>query len=413
MNFLPFFISKRLYFQNNKNHTMFLISILSKIGVSISVFILIISISALNGFKILINKNILSSLPHGIIKSTNHPFFYWKKIIKKINCISGIDYSEPYILMNGVLLKKNKIKFLNIKSFKKIKYIKKYFSFQAQNNQLLKLNNFKKNQIILSSSLCKDLLAKKGDWINLIILDNKFSFQLNKIKIFSFQIKSIFHSNGISNDNIGLIPFSFFKNNFNIENNINTIELYMSTPLEANKIILDVAKKINIPIFLYTWIKDYKYIYDDIKKIKMIIYVLLFLLIIISTFGVISISLLSISKKIKDISILRSIGANNMLIQLIFLYYGFRSIFIGSLIGLISGIITVLNSEKIMFFLEKNFSNNLLVNNIYYHNFLLLQLNLSDIIIIFISTIIIGIITNWYPAYYASKIDPSKMLKKF
>ncbi|QCI17116.1 FtsX-like permease family protein [Buchnera aphidicola (Aphis helianthi)] len=413
MNFLPFFIAKRLYCQNHKNHAMLLISILSKIGISISVFILIISVSALNGFKTLINKNVLSSLPHGIIQSIDQPFFYWKEIIKKINCISGINYSEPYILMNAVLFKKNQIRLFNIKSFKNIKYIKKYFSFQKKSYQISQLNNFKSNQIILSSNLSKELLVKKGDWIDVMILDNNFSFQLNKIKIFSFQIKSIFNSNGISNANIGLISFSFFENHFNINNYINTIELYMSNPLQANKIILDVAKKIQQPVFLYTWINNYKYIYDDIKKIKIIIFTTLFLIIIISCFSVISISLLSISKRVKDIAILRSIGANNILIQLVFLYYGFRLVFIGNIIGLIAGFITVLNYKQIMFFLEKYFNNNLLLNNIYYHHFLLLQLNLSDIIIIFLSTIIIGLITNWYPSYYASKINPSKILKKF
>ncbi|QCI18273.1 FtsX-like permease family protein [Buchnera aphidicola (Aphis nasturtii)] len=412
MNFLSFFIARRLSLQNNKNYIFFLISILSKIAISVSVFILIISISALNGFKILVNKNILSSLPHGIIQSIDKPFFHWEKMIKKINCVSGVNYSEPYIFMNGVLLKENKIKFFNVKSFNNIKYIKKYFSFQKK-YQLSKLNSVKNNQIILSSDLSKDLLIKEGDWINLIIVDNKFSFQLNKIKIFSFQIKSIFHSNGVSNSNIGLIPFSFFQDNFNIINNINAIELYMSNPLEANKIILDVAKKIQNPIFLYTWINNYKYIYNDIKKIKIIIYITLFMLIIISSFSVISISLLSISKKIKDISILRSMGANNILIQLIFLYYGFRFVLVGNLIGLLSGIVIILNCKKIMFFLEKYFNNSLLLNNVYYHNFLLLNLHLSDIIIIFISTIVIGIISNWYPAYYAAKIDPSKVLKKF
>ncbi|UPT14651.1 FtsX-like permease family protein [Buchnera aphidicola] len=413
MNFLPFFIAKRLYLKNNNNHMIFLISILSKIAISLSVFVLIISVSALNGFKILVNQNILSSLPHGIIQSINEPFPRSQEIIRKINSISGVNYSEPYILMNAALFKKNEIKFFNVKSFTDIKHIKKYFSFQKENYQLEKLNNFKNNQIIISSDLSKDLKIKEGDWIDFIIVDNKFSFQLNKIKIFSFQIKSIFNSNGVSNANIGLIPFAFFQDHFDIKNHINAIELYMSHPLKANKVILDVAKKIKIPVVLYTWISDYKYIYNDIKKIKTIIYITLLMLIIISSFSVISVSLLSISKKIKDISILRSIGANNILIKLIFLYYGFRFILIGSLIGLVSGVITILNFKNIIFFLEQHFSGNLLINNIYYHNFLLLDLNLSDIIIIFISTIVIGIISNLYPAYYASKIDPNKILKKF
>ncbi|ALD15246.1 membrane protein [Buchnera aphidicola (Aphis glycines)] len=413
MNFLPFFIAKRLYLKNNNNHIIFLISILSKIAIALSVFILIISISALNGFKILVNQNILSSVPHGIIQSIDKPFLHYRKIIQKINSISGVNYSEPYISLSAVLLKTNKIKFFNIKSFTNIKYIKKYFSFQEENYQLSKLDNFQHNQIILSSDLSRDLEIKEGDWINFIILDNKFSFQLNKIKIFSLQIKSIFNSNGVSNSNIGLIPFSFFQGNFDIINNINTIELYMSRPLDANKIVLDAAKIIKTPVSLYTWINNYQYIYNDINKIKTIIYITLLMLIIISSFSIISVSLLSISKKIKDISILRSIGANNILIQLIFLYYGFRFILIGNVIGLFFGVITILNFKNIMCFLEKHFNNNLLLNNIYYHNFLLLDLNLSDIIIIFISTIVIGILSNLYPAYYASKIDPNKILKKF
>ncbi|CAL4322694.1 Lipoprotein-releasing system transmembrane protein LolE [Buchnera aphidicola (Protaphis terricola)] len=413
MNFLPFFIANRLYFKNNKDYIFFLISILSKVGIALSIFTLIISISAINGFKILLNKNVLSSLPHGIIKSIYKPFVSWDKMIKNINCLDNINYSEPYILMNSILLKDTKIKFFNIKSFKNIKYIKKYFSFQKIDNQFKKLNNIKNNQIIISSNISEYLSLKKGDWVDLIILDNNFSFKNKRVKIFSFQIKSIFNSNSIINSNIGLVPFSFFQNNFNIKNNINAIELYMSNPLEAKKTILNIAQKINVPIFLYTWINSYKYIYDDINKTKIIIYITLFLLIIISCFSIISISLLSISKKTKDIAILRSIGANNFLIQLIFLYYGMRFIFVSSFIGIITGTLTVLNYKKITFFLEKFFHHSLLLNNIYYQNFLLLKINISDLINIFIITIIIAILTNWYPAYYASKIDPNKILKKF
>lgn len=55
----------------------------------------------------------------------------------------------------------------------------------------------------------------------------------------------------------------------------------------------------------------------------------------------------------------------------------------------------------------------MLLDNIYYNNFFMLKINFLDVIIIFISTMIIGMITNWYPAYYASKIDPSKILKEY
>jgi len=206
---------------------------------------------------------------------------------------------------------------------------------------------------------------------------------------------------------------SFFKKFFNADKNINTIELHMSDPLNADKIILNAAKKINTPFLAYTWIDSYKYIYDDIKKIKAVVYLGLLLLVIISCFSIASISLITVFKKTQEIAILRSMGANNRLIQIIFLYYGLRSIIISNLIGLFIGITTILNFKRILLFLEKNFKNNMLLDNIYYNNFFMLKINFLDVIIIFISTMIIGMITNWYPAYYASKIDPSKILKEY
>ncbi|WP_254056351.1 FtsX-like permease family protein [Buchnera aphidicola] len=178
-------------------------------------------------------------------------------------------------------------------------------------------------------------------------------------------------------------------------------------------IIQKIITQIRTPLLVYTWINNYQSIYHDIRKIKTIVYIILSLLVIISCFSVASISLMTISKKIQDIAILRSMGASKSTIQLIFLCYGLRSIFIGMLIGLLLGITVILNSKKIMLFLEKNFPENILLNNIYYNHFLLLEINLLDIIIIFSSIIIIGISTNWYPAYYASKINPSKILKKY
>ncbi|WAI11500.1 MAG: ABC transporter permease [Buchnera aphidicola (Macrosiphum albifrons)] len=412
MNFLPFLIAKRLHFKENKNYTVLLISILSKIGISISIFSLIVSFSALNGFQILLNKTILSTLPHGIIQLTDKSLLKWQDIINELKMFPEITYSEPYIVANGLLVIKNKVKPIEIKSFNNIEYLKKTLSFSDNKNNFLE-NIHHKYGIILSSYLLKHLSIKKGDWVNIFFLNKNNKHISSQIRNFSLKIVGVFKSNGILDANMGYIPFDFFKNFFCIDDKINAIELHMSNPLNANKIISSAAKKINEPLLAYTWIDSYQYIYHDIKKIKTIVYLGLLLLVIISCFSISSISLMTISKRTREIAILRSMGADNFLIQLIFLYYGLRSIIIGNLIGLFIGIVTILNSQKIIFFLEKKFTYNILIDNIYYNNFFLLKINISDVIIIFTSTIIIGIITNYYPAYYASKINPSKILKEY
>ncbi|QCI21020.1 FtsX-like permease family protein [Buchnera aphidicola (Hyperomyzus lactucae)] len=411
MNFLPFLIAERLYLKKNKNYTLFLISILSKIGISVSVFVLIISFSAFNGFQILLNQKILSGLPHGVIQLTDQSLLKWQDIIKKLKFFPEITYAEPYILTNGLLLINNKTKLIEIKSFSNIKNFKKKFSLQYKKNDFFNKNNT--HEIILSSYLAKYLSIKKGSSINLIILNKNEKHFAFHLRYFPLKVTDVFESHGMLDSNIGYVPFNFFKKHLAINNAVNSIELNTSNPLNANQIIINVAKKIKTPLLIYTWINSYKNIYEDVKKIKAIIYIALLLLVIISSFSIASISLMTISKKTQEIAILRSIGANNFLVQVIFLYYGLRSIIIGSLIGLCIGIITILNFKSILYFLEKCFKQNILLDNIYYNNFLLLKLNTLDVIIIFTSTIIVGIITNWYPAYYASQINPSVILKEY
>ncbi|WP_253254790.1 hypothetical protein [Buchnera aphidicola] len=143
MNLLPFLIAKRLYLNENKKNKVFIISFLSKIGISISVFSLIISLSALNGFNILLNTTILSSFPHGIIQLIDQSSLKWKDVITKLKLSPGVLYSEPYIITNGLLTKRDIVKIIEIKSFKDIKY------FENNIFKYKKINFLKKKIILL------------------------------------------------------------------------------------------------------------------------------------------------------------------------------------------------------------------------------------------------------------------------
>lgn len=142
MNFLSLLIAKRLYLSQKKNKKILIISNLSRIGIFFSVLVLIISFSALNGFNILLDKTFISKFPHGIIEFPNPSLLKWKKTVKKLNSVPGITYSEPYIIINGILSKKEIIKVIEIKSFENIKNLEKKISI------LHKKSNFLKKKIL-------------------------------------------------------------------------------------------------------------------------------------------------------------------------------------------------------------------------------------------------------------------------
>ncbi|CAL4322014.1 FtsX-like permease family protein [Buchnera aphidicola] len=411
MNYLPFILSQRFYRPKKINFSTKLITIISQIGISTSIFALLISLSALNGFQVLLNKNILSTLPHGVILLKNPSPLKWTIIKKKIESVPGISYVTRHITFNG-LLKKNKIiKLVQIKSFSGKKDLKKYFSHKNNQNYFnVKKNN--KYDVFISSSLAKILRVKENDWINLIIFNQENHFVQSSFVNFPIKIKSIFTSQEVLSDNVILMPLNFFTNLSSINKTFAEIEIHMSHPFQADSIILDAAKRIKEPVAIYTWMKTYKDFYHDIQKIKITIYCAISIVIIISCLSTVSISFISILKKTKEIAILRSMGANNSLIQLIFLCYGLRFVVSGIFFGLLIGIITILNFENIIFFLKIFFKNTIFLNDLHLTDYLLLKLHVLDVITILIVTIIIGILTNIYPSYYATTINPSKVLKE-
>ncbi|QCI24368.1 FtsX-like permease family protein [Buchnera aphidicola (Muscaphis stroyani)] len=412
MNFLSCFIAKRLHVIKNKHSEISFIYILSNIGMSISVFALIMSFSALNGFQELINEKILSNLPHGIVKLTSKPTFQWSKKIKKLKSLNGIKHVEPYILINGLLENKNKIKIVQIKSFSSIKYLKKYFFNKKKINNFLKSNIFNINSILLSSDLAEYFSIKEGETINLFFLNHTKNFDLFSLENICFKVQSIFDSSGVINSNIGFVYIKNFQKLFH-KHDITEIEFQISNPFEANKIILNAVKQINTRALIYTWMNSYKNIYHDINMIKKIVYISVFLIVIISCFSISSFSLMSISKKTREIAILRSIGANNLLIRLIFLYHGLRLIIIGNLIGISTSTVIILNFVKIKDFLVINLNYKIFLDNSYFINFFLLKINYIDVIQTFALTLIIGILTNLYPLYSASNINPIEILKEY
>ncbi|WP_422667219.1 FtsX-like permease family protein [Buchnera aphidicola] len=302
---------------------------------------------------------------------------------------------------------------VQIQGFSDIQYLKKYFLDQYQQYFTEIKKNNKYPEIFISSSIAHLLHVKKNDWINIIIPNEKDKSISSHFKIFSVQIKSIFLSKKKIYSNNVLIPLKFFNNFLDLNNTLAQIEINMSNPFHAENIILHAINQVDYPLAAYTWINTYKHLYNDIQSMKTIVYLSISIIIIISCFNITAISFISILQKTKEIAILKSMGASNRLIQLIFLYYGLRFIIISTLLGLLIGIITILNFNDITYYLEKIFRQNIILHNLYHAHFLLLKLHTFDIIMILVITVFIGIITNLYPSYYATTINPSKILKEY
>ena len=140
-----------------------LISVISTIGIALGVAVLIVGLSAMNGFERELNNRILAVLPHGEIEPVNQPWNNWRDALSKVENVPGIAAAAPYInftglVESGVNLRAIQVKGVNPAQEARLSALPKY----VQNGAWA---NFKagEQQIIMGKGVADALKVKQGD----------------------------------------------------------------------------------------------------------------------------------------------------------------------------------------------------------------------------------------------------------
>ncbi|MEQ4531747.1 MAG: FtsX-like permease family protein, partial [Mixta sp.] len=108
--------------------------------------------------------------------------------------------------------------------------------------------------------------------------------------------------------------------------------------------------------------------------------------------------------------VLRTLGAKDGLIRAIFVWYGLRAGLLGSLSGVVVGVLAALNLTPLMRGIERLTGHHFLSGDIYFIDFLPSELHWLDVASVLATAIVLSLVASWYPARRASRIDPARVL---
>lgn len=409
---LPLFIS-RTYQKAKKNQLVELINKFSTLGIVLGVMVLIIGLSAMNGFERELNNRILAIVPH--VEISPYPISDsiqdYSQVQKLMSSNSDIVASAPFVNLQGLMENGNRLKVIQIRGVlpaeqEKVSALHKF----VENNGW---NNFKTHGgLIVGAGIAKDLDLKVGDYVTLM-LPQKFSPQekLNASQQVRLPITGILRLHGQLDHTYTLMPLHEAQKLMGYSNSeASGIELKVQNPFAVQNLNYSTLNHYPQALVGQSWITKFGFMYRDIQLIRSIMYLAMVLVIAVACFNIISTLMMTIKDKQNDIAILRTMGANRATIGKIFINYGLLTGIKGSVIGIILGLIISLNLTNIIKAIEKIFSRPLLSGDIYFIDFLPSQINPLDIGLVLGCTIILSLMASLYPAYRASRIPPAKVL---
>lgn len=410
----PFFISWRYQRSKHKNRLVSLISFFSSMGIALGVAVLIIGLSAMNGFERELNQRILAVVPHAEISSAsgqnNVPIDHWQHLAAKLKQNPQVIGVSPFVSFTALVENGAKLKVVQIKGVE-----------TALQDQVSSLGRFVLNQgwqnfaqnggLVLGSGIARDLDVQEGDWVSLLISQQTGSENLTQPLRERIQVTGILRLDGQLDHSYALMPLAQAQQLMNYQaEQVSGVELKTADPFNIQTLDYSMLQDYPQMLYLQNWISKFGYMYRDIQLIRTVMYIAMVLVIGVACFNIVSTLIMAVKDKAGDIAIMRTLGANNGFIKRIFIWYGLQAGMKGCLIGIVLGVILALNLTALIQGLEGVIGRKLLSDGIYFVDFLPTELHWQDVLLVLFSALILSLFASLYPANRAAKLQPAQVL---
>ena len=410
----PFFISWRYQRGKQKNPLVALIAKFSAIGIALGVAVLIVGLSAMNGFERELNQRILAVVPHAEILSapnaTDPTIHHWQNLEKRLQQNTQIKGISPFVSFTALVENGLKLKVVQVKGIEK----------QAE-DRVSSLGNFVQEQgwdkfgkeggLVLGSGIARELDVKAGDWVTLLISQQNGDEQLAQPTRERVQVTAILRLDGQLDYSYALLPLAQSQEFLNYKSDqITGVELKLDDPFSVKNLDLSMLNDYPQMLYIQNWIGKFGYMYRDIQLIRTVMYIAMVLVIGVACFNIVSTLIMAVKDKQGDIAIMRTLGANNAFIKRIFIWYGLQAGMKGCLIGIVLGIILALNLTTFIQGIEWVIGKKLLSGDVYFVDFLPSELHWLDVLMVLVAALALSLIASLYPASRAAKLQPAQVL---
>ena len=394
------------YFKSNKGGVFSFTSFLAITGLTIGVSSLIIVMSVMNGFEKELQDRILGVVPHAVIYS-DEPINNYESLIDQLKLADGVEEAVPYISFQALITSNSISKGVSVNGIDvdhedRVSILPDYMLYGSLEDLS------KDNSIVIGSWLASYLGIFVGDSITITTSDIKSSIIGSYPRSINLQVVGIFELRAEIDQSLVLISHELAQKFKSLNDETMSIRLKTSNLFLADQIAY-LAIPDNTGLMSSSWKETHGTLFEAIQFEKLLISLMLFLIVAVASILVLSTIVMTVKSKEREVGILKTIGANNQQLVMIFFFQGLMVSFIGLLMGLLLGLIVTFNINNFITFLEGVMGRNLL--EAYFINYFPYYIDYEQIGFICLISLIFSLLASLFPALRVTKLNPIEILR--
>ena len=403
-----------------------IITLISILGVTLGVMVLILVISVMTGFERELTRKVIGFDAH-LMVSNSGVMDDWPDVMKQVSADKKVTAVAPFV--QGPVL----VEFQNRRMAPKIRGIDPELEGKVVSiRDFIIAGSFDLDgdKTVLGSELARTLGASVGDKVNIFSPGNlnqileeldrvekegdKTSASALKQMILptELEVTGIFESGRYLYDSeFVLVPLHIGQEIYNLGGGAHGLAVKITDPFLADQVKHELNETLTPPNMALTWIDLNRQLFDAIRMERNVMFFLLLFIILVAAFGIMNTLITVTVQKTREIGIMKALGARTMQIIGVFLAQGIVVGVFGTLTGLLTGIALVQYRNQVSDWLASTLGIEVFPRSIYQFSEIPAEVIPKDVAIICISAFIICSLAALIPAWFAARLDPVKALR--
>ncbi|MFV0367384.1 MAG: lipoprotein-releasing ABC transporter permease subunit [Hyphomicrobiaceae bacterium] len=383
----------------------------SFIGIMLGVATLIIVMAVMNGFRKDLFSKILGLNGHVIVHKIGEPFNDYEDMVKRIDTITGVKAAIPLIegqvmVSSAVQATGGLVRGVSEASLKKLPLV-------WGNVQAGTLAGFDEQRgIAIGQRLANELRVTAGDTITLVSPRGASTPFGTAPRSRPYKIGAVFELGMSEYDRMMVfMPLSEAQRYFSKGEQVDVLEIVVDDPEAVDRFAEEIRRVGGPTIQVSDWRQRNETFFTVLEVERNVMFIILSLIVLVAALNIISGLMMLVKDKGRDIAILRTMGASKGAIMRVFLITGASIGIVGTLAGLILGIVFCWNLEPIRQFVAWLTNTQIFDPQVYYLNKLPADINPHETGAIVIMAMVISVLATLYPSWRASRLDPVEALR--
>jgi len=410
---LPVFVGLRYVRTRRQGFFVSFISWISMAGVCLGVAALITIISVMNGFEGELRNRLVSLTAHATVSGPSERLANWQSVADRIRSVPGVEGVAPFVDVQAMLGRAGLLEPVLLHGIDPA--AEANVSSIEQNLLQGKLGDLEPGArgMVIGRVLAWQIGAEVGDELTVMVPGRDMLAAGGRPLLQTFTVTGIFEVGLQDHDaSLALVSIADAADLTGAANATPAgLRIRFDDVMNAPARTADLRQAVGAGLQVKDWSEEHSAYFRAIRIEKTMMSLILLLVVAVAAFNIVAALVMVVNEKRSDIAILRTLGMTPRGIVGVFLTQGLVIGTVGTLFGLVLGVLVAANVGTIVPVLERVFRFHVMDPSVYYITQIPSELRVGQIVTITLVAFTLTVVATIYPAIRGAATQPAEALR--